>query len=78
MVTVYRVMMIDREKEEFMDEQKVMGEGEADAMLNVELTPEMRKLKSQDKLALISESIGSFEKFEIQEVRIRSNGEIDD
>ena len=77
MVTVYRVLIVDKENEEVMDEQKVVGESEADAMLNIELTPEMRKLKKQDKLAIVTESIGQFEKFEVQEVRIRGT-EIDD
>ena len=78
MVTVYKVTMINREKEEFLNVQTVMGEGEADAMLGINLTDQMKKLKKQDKLALITETVGSFEKYEIQEVRVRSNGEFDD
>jgi hypothetical protein len=77
MVTVYQVFIIDRAKEEFIDKQTVMGETTADAMLNVELTPAMRKLKSQDKLAIITKDVGSFEKYEVQEVRIK-NEESDD
>jgi hypothetical protein len=75
MVTVYKVSIIDREKETFLDEQTVMGESPADAMLSIELTDDMRKLKKQDKLAIITDSIGTFEKFEIQEVRMRNADE---
>lgn len=75
MVTVYKVSIIDREKEAFLDEQVVMGESPADAMLSIELTDDMRKLKKQDKLAIITDSVGDFEKFEIQEVRMRNADE---
>ena len=74
MVQVYRVHVIDREEEMILDTRTVMGETESEAMLGFPLTPKMKQLKRQDKLVLLTNNIGSFEKFEIQEVRVRGDG----
>jgi hypothetical protein len=74
MVDVYQVFVINRETEELMDTTTVVGEGEADAMVGFPLTSEMKKLKRMDKLVILTRQVGNFEKFEIQEVRVRGDG----
>ena len=71
MVDVYQVFVLNRETEELLSTQTTVGEGEADAMLGFELTDEMKKLKRMDKLSILTTRVGQFEKYEIQEVRVR-------
>ena len=71
MVDVYQVFVLNRETEELLSTQTTVGEGEADAILGFELTDEMKKLKRMDKLSILTTRLGQFEKYEIQEVRVR-------
>ncbi len=78
MVDVYRVFVLNRETEELMSMATRVGEGEADAMVGFPLTDEMKKLKRRDKLVILTQRVGNFEKFEIQEVRVLGNGDMED
>ena len=78
MVDVYQVFVLNRETEELMSTTTRVGEGEADAMVGFPLTDEMKKLKRRDKLVILTQRVGNFEKFEIQEVRVLGNGDIEE
>ena len=71
-VYVYNVYVINRETEEVLSNEVVTGESESDAMIGFPLSKKMVALKKQDKLALIATAVGSFDKVEVQEVRIRN------
>ncbi len=59
---VYEVTVVDKKECEILLEQKVIARDETTAMLDLELTPEMRKKVKKGEVEFIFKTIGSFHK----------------
>jgi len=64
LMTVYEVTVVDKRECEILHEQKVIAKDTETAMLELDLTPEMKKKVRKNLVEFIFNEIGSFKKVE--------------
>lgn len=76
LMRIYEVIVVDAKECEIIKEQNVVAKDTETAMLEVELTPEMRKKVKKGEIKFIFNELGSFEKVERQ-IRVKELAEDD-